>query len=68
MQVIECNPSHSESILAILNDAIVNTTALYDYKPRTPETMTTSTTLASTASRFVSAKDSATFTRPTSQI
>jgi L-amino acid N-acyltransferase len=40
MQVIECNPSHSESILAILNDAIVNTTALYDYKPRTPETMT----------------------------
>jgi L-amino acid N-acyltransferase len=40
MQVIECNRSHSEPILAILNDAIVNTTALYDYKPRTPGTMT----------------------------
>jgi L-amino acid N-acyltransferase len=40
MQVIECNASHSESILAILNDAIVNSTALYDYKPRAPETMT----------------------------
>jgi L-amino acid N-acyltransferase len=39
MQVIECNTSHSESILAILNDAIVNTTALYDYKPRTREMM-----------------------------
>jgi L-amino acid N-acyltransferase len=40
MQVIECNTSYSQSILAILNDAIVNTTALYDYKPRTPDTMT----------------------------
>jgi L-amino acid N-acyltransferase YncA len=40
MQVIECNRSHSEPILAILNDAIVNTTALYDYTTRTPETMT----------------------------
>jgi phosphinothricin acetyltransferase len=39
MHVIECNMSHSESILAILNDAIVNSTALYDYKPRTSEMM-----------------------------
>jgi len=30
---------HSDAILAILNDAIVNSTALYDYKPRTPQNM-----------------------------
>jgi phosphinothricin acetyltransferase len=39
MNVIECDVSHSASILSILNDAIVNSTALYDYKPRTPEMM-----------------------------
>jgi phosphinothricin acetyltransferase len=39
MNVIECDMSYSEPILAILNDAIVNSTALYDYKPRTPEMM-----------------------------
>jgi L-amino acid N-acyltransferase len=39
MRVIDCDNSHSDAILAILNDAIVNTTALYDYKPRTSEMM-----------------------------
>ena len=31
--------SHSNSILEILNDAIINSTALYDYLPREAETM-----------------------------
>ena len=39
MRVIDCDTSHSEPILAILNDAIVNSTALYDYQPRTSEMM-----------------------------
>lgn len=39
MNLIECNEGRSAEILAILNDAIVNTTALYDYKPRTLEMM-----------------------------
>ncbi len=40
MRVIQCEPNrHAEAILAIFNDAIVNSTALYDYKPRTPEMM-----------------------------
>lgn len=30
---------HANAILAILNDAIVNSTALYDYQPRTLENM-----------------------------
>ena len=35
-----CEPRrHSESILAIFNEAIANTTALYDYKLRTPADM-----------------------------
>lgn len=40
MRLVSCQPSrHAEPILAILNDAIVNSTALYDYKPRTLEMM-----------------------------
>ena len=40
MQFIACEPeSHAAQILDILNDAIVNSTALYDYRPRTPESM-----------------------------
>ena len=40
MRVVDCSySSHAEAILAILNDAIVNSTALYDYVPRGPETM-----------------------------
>lgn len=38
--LIECNEAeHASSILEILNEAIVNSTALYDYKPRTAQAM-----------------------------
>jgi L-amino acid N-acyltransferase YncA len=38
MRVIPCEPRrHAEEIRAIFNDAIVNSTALYDYHPRTAE-------------------------------
>lgn len=39
MTWIDCGREHSEAIRAIFNDAIVNSTALYDYRPRTPEVM-----------------------------
>jgi L-amino acid N-acyltransferase len=39
MQIISCDESFSEQILSILNDAILNTTAIYDYQPRTLESM-----------------------------
>ncbi len=40
MQFIECTyPAHANAILDIFNDAIVNSTALYDYQPRQPESM-----------------------------
>lgn len=39
MKVIRCTRGHSDEILAILNEAIVNSTALYDYVPRTPAVM-----------------------------
>lgn len=40
MQIVECDRErHAEQILAIFNDAILNSTALYDYKPRTMEMM-----------------------------
>ena len=40
MRVIQCEENrHAEAILAIFNDAIVTSTALYDYKPRTREMM-----------------------------
>ena len=40
MRVIQCEQNrHAEAILAIFNDAIINSTALYDYKPRTIEMM-----------------------------
>ena len=40
MNIIGCDAQrHSAAILAIFNDAIVNSTALYDYKPRTAESM-----------------------------
>ncbi|HUQ11331.1 MAG TPA: GNAT family N-acetyltransferase [Steroidobacteraceae bacterium] len=40
MNIISCDAQrHSAAILAIFNDAIANSTALYDYKPRTPESM-----------------------------
>jgi len=40
MKLVQCDPRHhAEAILAIFNEAIAHSTALYDYKPRTMETM-----------------------------
>jgi L-amino acid N-acyltransferase len=39
MTIIRCDISYSDQILNIFNEAILNSTALYDYKPRTPEMM-----------------------------
>ena len=40
MKLVDCEPRrHSAPILAIFNEAIANSTALYDYKPRTAESM-----------------------------
>jgi L-amino acid N-acyltransferase len=42
MQLVQCSyDAHAADILAIFNDAIANSTALYEYKPRTLETMKT---------------------------
>ena len=41
MKIVQCQQHrHAEQILAIFNDAILKSTALYDYKPRTMEMMT----------------------------
>ena len=41
MRIVQCEPRrHAQAILAIFNEAIVNSTALYDYKPRTADMMT----------------------------
>lgn len=38
--IVECTlEEHGDAILDILNDAIVNSTALFDYEPRTSENM-----------------------------
>jgi phosphinothricin acetyltransferase len=40
MQFLRCNPQqHAAVILDILNEAIANSTALYEYRPRTAESM-----------------------------
>ena len=40
MRFVPCtHDAHAGAILDIFNDAIVTSTALYDYKPRTPESM-----------------------------
>jgi phosphinothricin acetyltransferase len=40
MRLVECSLSeHGSAILEILNDAIVSSTALYDYRPRDPGSM-----------------------------
>ena len=40
MKLIQCTlEQHGGQILDILNDAIVHSTALYDYRPRAPESM-----------------------------
>jgi L-amino acid N-acyltransferase len=42
IRLIDCDESqHAAAILEILNDAIVNSTALYDYVPRPPQAMVT---------------------------
>jgi phosphinothricin acetyltransferase len=40
LDIIDLDESHSPAILSIFNEAILNTTALYDYAPRPPESMT----------------------------
>jgi phosphinothricin acetyltransferase len=40
VRLIDCNEAeHAAAILEILNEAIVNSTALYDYVPRPPQAM-----------------------------
>lgn len=40
MKLISCTyTDHAAAILEIFNEAIINSTALYDYKPRSPEFM-----------------------------
>lgn len=40
MQLVACAPAeHGPAILEILNDVISSSTALYDYRPRPPESM-----------------------------
>jgi len=39
MQFVVCDHRHSDAIGAIFNEAIVNTTAIYDYVPRSKETI-----------------------------
>jgi phosphinothricin acetyltransferase len=39
VNTILCDRSHSAPILDILNDAILTTTALWDYQPRPPKSM-----------------------------
>lgn len=40
MPFVQCNfDAHASQILDIFNDAIINSTALYDYNPRTLESM-----------------------------
>jgi L-amino acid N-acyltransferase len=40
LTIIDCMPdTHAEQVRAIFNEAILNTTALYDYRPRSPETV-----------------------------
>jgi L-amino acid N-acyltransferase len=41
VNIIPCTARHLEAIRAILNDAIVHSTAIYDYQPRTAQMMET---------------------------
>jgi len=41
MTIADCTYAQAPEILAIFNDAILNSTALYDYKPRTMANMET---------------------------
>lgn len=40
MKIISCDTRHLPSIMAIFNDAIIHSTALWEYNPRTLETIT----------------------------
>ncbi|MEI8138867.1 MAG: N-acetyltransferase family protein [bacterium] len=40
MKIISCDTRHLPAIQAIFNDAIIHSTALYEYQPRTLETVT----------------------------
>lgn len=38
--IVHCTfERHADAILEILNDVILNATALYDYEPRVPQSM-----------------------------
>jgi L-amino acid N-acyltransferase YncA len=37
MRILDCDPRHLEAIRAIFNEAIVQSTALYEYQPRSAE-------------------------------
>ena len=40
LRLIDCHEAtHAKAILDILNEAIINSTALYDYLPRSEESM-----------------------------
>ena len=39
MDIVDCDRTHAPAILAIFNEAIANSTALYEYTPRTLEVM-----------------------------
>lgn len=39
MNLVRCTRRHAPAILEVFNDAILTSTALYDYKARTPEMM-----------------------------
>jgi L-amino acid N-acyltransferase len=39
MRLIACTRAHADEVLAILNEAIIDSTALYDYRPRTAAMM-----------------------------
>lgn len=41
MNIISCEPRHLPAIMAIFNEAITHSTALYEYQPRTLEAVTT---------------------------
>jgi phosphinothricin acetyltransferase len=41
MKIVNCNRSYAAKILDILNEAILHSTALYDYQPRPIESMET---------------------------
>ena len=38
-KVVDCDAARAEEILEILNEAIINSTALWDYAPRSPSAM-----------------------------